>query len=122
MIHFRIIASVWVLFGAAGVFACSAEGFRLLPRGAEFDGGAFASLLIALAFCLFAIAIGLGLFRARRWATVCVRVVAVLLSLYCLSFVLMSHLNFAWVGLFGVAFAAYSLYVVWKFKPYDHAT
>jgi hypothetical protein len=119
MIHLRIIGSVWVLFGATGALACIAEGFGLL-REARFDGGAFASLLIALPFCLFAVATGLGLLRARRWATICVRVVAVLLLLYCLSFVLMSHFSFAWVGLFGVVFAAYSLYVVAKFKPDDH--
>ena len=109
-----------MVFGAAGAFACLAEGLRLLPQGAKFDGGAFASFLIALPFCLFAVAIGLGLFRARRWAAICVRVVAALLLLYCLSFVLMSHFSFAWVGLFGVAFAAYSLYAVAKFKRYDH--
>jgi hypothetical protein len=121
MIHFRIIASIWVLFGAVGALACARDALGL-SSGEEFDGGAVASLLLALPFCLSTVVIGLGLYRARRWAVICTRFVAALFLLYCLSFVLMSHFSFAWAGLIGVAFAVYSLYIVWKSNPREHAT
>ena len=122
MIHLRIIGSVWMLLGALGATACAAEGFRLLSHGSGFDDSAVASSLVALFFCLGAVAIGFGLVRARRWAVVCIRVIAVLFLLYCLSFVFMSHFSFAWVGLLGFALAVYTLYGAGKCKPPGHAT
>ena len=121
MIHFRIIAPVWMLFGAVGAIACARDALRIVSHGSQFDGGALASLVVALSFCLSGLVIGLGLLRARRWAVICIRIVAILFLPYCLSFLLMSHFSFAWIGLFGVAFAAYTLYVVWKGTPCDHA-
>jgi hypothetical protein len=116
MIHVRVIASVWILFGAVGAIAISVEGIRLLSRRADFDGGAVASLVIALPFCLLVVATAFALLRARRWAAVCIRVVSVLLFLYCLSFVFMSHFSFAWVGLLGAAFAVYTIVAAGKLK------
>ena len=116
MIHLRIIASVWILFGAVGAIAISVEGIRLFSRREDLDGGAVAILAIALPFCLLAVATAFALVRARRWAAVCIRVVSVLLFLYCVSFVFMSQFRFAWVGLLGVAFAVYTSVVVGKLQ------
>ena len=126
MMHFKIIGVTWLLLCliAAAVFAPQLWSMAM-DSGTGFDEDAafWVSQLFAEVFLLAGAMLGFGLFRLRRWAAICTRITAALLLLYCLSFVLMSHFHFAWLalGIFGVIFASYSLFVVWKFRPYDHA-
>ena len=129
MLHFKIIGATWsvLCLVAAAVFApqlWSMAMDRQYGFGSAFHDAAFwISQFFAEVFLLGGAMLGFGLFRLRRWAAICTRITAALLLLYCLSFVLMSHFHAAWLalGAFGVAFAAYSLFVVWRFRPYDHA-
>jgi hypothetical protein len=91
--------------------------------GNALTGGDVVSTFIGSGFCAFAAATAVGLFRARRWARIVVSIVAVLLGLYCLSFLAMVGLDFgvlayttSWLG---VAFVAYTLTVIWIFRPHE---
>ena len=127
MLHFRIIGLTWLMLslGAAAVFApqlWNMAADRQFGFGSGFhDAGFWISQFLTELFLLAGVAIGFGLFRLRRWAAICTRITGSLLMLYCLSFVLMSHFPMPWplLGFVGLAFAAYSLFVVFKFKPYD---
>jgi hypothetical protein len=123
MTHYRIIGSVWLLFGVIGLALSLIECLRLLHMGVSLTDGAVVSTFIGSGFCAFAAATSVGLFRAKRWARIVVSIVAVLLCLYCLSFIAMVALEFgvltytaAWLG---VAFAAYTLTVIWIFRPHE---
>jgi len=129
MLHFKIIGLTWLvlcLIGAA-VFApqlWSMAADRQYGFGSGFyDAGFWISQFSAEVLLLAGAGLGFGLFRLRRWAASCTRIAAALLLFYCLSFVLMSGFGFAWLalGMFGVVFAIYSLFVVWRFRPYDRA-
>jgi hypothetical protein len=130
MVHFKITGLIWLALSlvAAAVFApqlWSMAADREYGIGTGFHGVAFwVSQFFVEGFLLAGVAVGLGLVRLRRWAAICTRVTAVLVLLYCLSFIFMGefeHFHPAWLAasLFGVAFAAYSLFVVWRFRPYD---
>jgi len=129
MLHFKIIGLTWLVLCliAAAVFApqlWSMAADRQYGFGSGFyDAGFWISQFSAEVLLLAGAGLGFGLFRLRRWAASCTRIAAALLLLYCLSFVLMSGFGFAWLalGMFGVVFAAYSLFVVWRFRPYDRA-
>jgi hypothetical protein len=129
-LHFKIIGVIWVVLclTGAGVFApqlwSMATDKQYGISGGFYDVAFWVSQFFVEFFLLAGAMVGFGLFRIRRWAAICMRITATLLLLYCLSFVLMSHFPIAWlvVGMFGVAFAAYSLFVVSRFRPYEHAT
>jgi len=132
MAHFKITGLIWLALSliAATVFApqlWTMAADRQYGIGTGFHDSAFwVSQFFVEGFLLLGVAVGFGLLRLRRWAAICTRVTAVLVLLYCLSFILMGefeHFHVAWlvVSLFGIAFAAYSLFVVWRFRPYDRA-
>ena len=129
MLHFKVIGLTWmvVCLAAAAVFApqlWSMATDRQYGFGSGFhDAGFWISQFFVELFLLAGAILGFGLFRLRRWAAICTRVTATLLLLYCLCFVLMSHFHIAWLaaGMFGAVFAAYSMFAVWRFRPYDPA-
>jgi hypothetical protein len=126
MLHFRIVGAVWLtlcLIAAAvlGVGLLSMASNQQYGFGTGFyDLGFWISEFSAEGFLLVGALLGVGLLRLKRWAAIGTRVTAFLLLLYCLSFALMSDFVLAWLiaGCFGFAFSAYSLFVVWKFRPY----
>jgi len=132
MLHFKIIGAIWLglCVIAAAVFApelWSMATDQKYGLGTGFhDTGFWVSQFFVEGFLLIGVLLGFGLFRFKRWAAICTRITAVLLLLYCLAFLLMGefiHYHFAWLiaGLFGLVFASYSLFVVWRFRPYDRA-
>jgi hypothetical protein len=129
VLHFKIIGLAWLVFclGAAAIFGpqlWSMAADRQYGFGSGFHGGGFwISQFSAEVFLLAGAVLGLGLFRLRRWAAIGTRITAALLLLYCLSFVLMSGFGIALLalGMFGIVFAAYSSFVVWRLRPYDRA-
>jgi hypothetical protein len=127
MRHFKIIGVSWFVLCllAAAVFAPQLWSMAVDKQygfGSGFhEPGFWISQFFVEAFLHFGVLAGFGLLRLRRWAAICTRMSATLLLLYCASFVLMSHFPVVWltVGMFGLVFAAYSLLVVWSFRPYD---
>ena len=130
MLHFKIIGVGWLVLSlvAAAVFAPELWSIATDQRdglGSGFhDVGFWASQFFVEGFLLAGVLIGFGLFRMRRWAAICTRVAAVLLMLYCLAFLAMAEFPFAFevAALFGLAFSGYSVFVVWRFRPYGRAT
>jgi hypothetical protein len=113
MIHYRVIGSLWLLFGTIGFVITAVECVRLLQMDGINIYGAMASTLLVSGFCALAVTMAIGLIRDRAWSRLLARVVAVLLMLYCLSFILMVALEFgsvafmtAWLG---VIFGGYTL-------------
>jgi hypothetical protein len=130
MLHCKVIGLTWLVLSlvAAAVFAPQLWSMATDSKyglGTGFRGAGFwVSQFLVEGFLLFSVLVGFGLFRFRRWAAICLRITAVVPLLYCLAFLLMGefiHYHWAWViaGLFGLAFAVYSLLVVWRFRPYD---
>jgi hypothetical protein len=129
MLHFKIIGLIWLLLSliAAMVFAPELWSMATDHKygfGTGFhDTGFWVSQFFVEGFLVVGVLVGLGLFRLRRWAAISTRITAVLLLLYCAAFLVMGefiHYHVGWLiaGLFGVVFAAYSLFVVWRFRPY----
>ena len=92
--------------------------------GDPLTGGAVVSALIGSGFCALTAITAIGLFRARGWARAIATIVALLLGLYCLSFLAMVGWEFgpvayaaSWIG---IAFVAYTLTVIWILRPHDH--
>ena len=130
MFHFKIIGLTWVVLSlaAAAVFApqlwdMAADKQHGFGSGIH-DLGFWISQFFVEFFLLAGAVLGFGLFRLKRWAAICTRITGSLLLLYCLSFVLMSHFPMPWpvLGLAGLLFTAYSLFVVFRFRPYDQVT
>lgn len=129
MIQFRAVGLSWLVLCAVAATVFGAELWSMAADrqygfGSGFhDTGFWISQFSSEAFLIAGAMLGLGLFRLRRWAAICSRVAATLLLLYCLSFVLMSGFGDGWlaIGVIGIIFAAYSLFVVWRFRPYEHA-
>jgi hypothetical protein len=126
MTHYRIIGSIWLLFGLAGFSLTAIDCLRLLRMGEPLTGGAAVSDFIGSGFCAIAAAASVGLRRGRRWARVVSGLIAVLLGLYCLSFLAMVGLEFGaftyalcWLGL---AFVAYALTVLAICRPHERNT
>jgi hypothetical protein len=121
MTHYRIIGSIWLLFGISGLALSAIECARLLRVGDLLTDGATVSTFIGSGFCALAAAASVGLLRAKRWARIVFAIIAVLFGLYCLSFLAMVGLEFGAVtyALFwlGVAFVAYTLIVVTSCRP-----
>ncbi len=132
MTHFRITGAIWLVLCLTGAAAFAPHLWSIVVDrqhgiGTGFHGAAFWLLQFFVeAFLLLGVVAASGLLRLKRWGAICMRVTAVLLLLYCLIFLFISQyveFHIAWLGesLFGITFAAYSLFVVWRFKPYDHA-
>jgi len=121
MTHYRIIGSVWLLFGVIGFVLSAIEGLRCLNMGDPLTDGAVVSSFIASIFCALAAVTSIGLFRARGWARICGTIMAIIFSLYCLSFILMVGLEYGafWflASCLGVLLSAYTLTVIWVFRP-----
>jgi hypothetical protein len=126
-LHFKIIGLTWFVLCLVAAAILGSQLWLMAANkqdgfGSGFYGvGFWISQFSAEVFLLAGVVLGFGLFRLKRWAAICTRVTATLLFLYCLSFVLMSGFGIAWLacGMFGVLFAAYSLFVVWRFSPCD---
>jgi multisubunit Na+/H+ antiporter MnhG subunit len=123
MAHYRIIGSVWLLFGVSGLALSAIECVRLLGMGDRLTDGATVSTFIGSGFCVLAATASVSLLRGRSWARVVFAIIAVLLGLYCLSFLAMVGLEFGvlcyvlcWLG---VAFVAYTLTVVIRCRPHE---
>lgn len=125
MAHYRIISSVWMLFGVVGFIFSAIECIRLLRLGDPLTDGAVLSTFIGVGFCAFAAITAIGLFRASGWARVVGSVLATLLGLYCLSFIAMVGTEFGGIAYaaswLGVAFVVYTFAVIWKIRSHDHA-
>ena len=127
--HFKIIGVIWLVLSlvAAAVFApelWSMATDQSDGLGSSFhDVGYWASQFFVEGFLLAGVLIGFGLFRIRRWAAICTGFAAVLLLLYCLAFLAMAEFPFTFqiAALFALVFSGYSLFVVWRFRPYDRA-
>jgi hypothetical protein len=111
-------------FGLVGFVWSIVECVRLLRLGDPLTGGGVISTFIGMGFCILAATTAMGLFRANRWARVVASIIAVLLGLYCLSFLAMVGTEFgviayaaSWIG---VAFVAYTFTVIWILRPHDH--
>jgi predicted small integral membrane protein len=115
MIHHRIIASVFFLLGAIGLAITAFEDMRMLRLGRSLGSDGATLTFIFLGLCAFTTATAIGLFRSRRWARITAQIAAVLLGLYCLSFIEMAGLSFGIVpfaaGWLGVAFVVYTITV-----------
>lgn len=130
MLHFKIVGLTWLVLSlaAAAVFTpqlWSMAADRQNGVASGFHDTAFwISQFSAELFLFGGAVVGIGLFRVKHWAAIVTRVTASLLFLYCLSFVLMSHFRMPWpvAGILGIAFAAYSLFVVFRFRPYERVT
>ncbi|HEV2394148.1 MAG TPA: hypothetical protein VG146_17485 [Verrucomicrobiae bacterium] len=125
MLHFRIIGVIWLILSLAGAAVFAPQLWLMAADhkyglGSGFNGAGFwVSQFLAEGFLIAGAVLGFGLIRLRRWAALCTRVAAVLLLLYCLAFVTMAGFAMAFelAGLFGLLFAGYSLFVVWRFTP-----
>src|SRR5437660_1858464 len=78
--------------------------------------------LVEISFLLILL-IGWGLIRLRRWAAVGGKFLGVISLLVCLWFILtqgMEHGPEPYVAIWcGVALSVYTLFAVWRFRPYD---
>ena len=127
MLQFKIIGVIWLVLSlVAAVFVNRDLWFTATdPKygvGSGFLDTAFwTSELFVEGFLLAGVLIGAGLMRLRRWAAICARIEGVVLLVYCLAFLAMAEfpLVLEAAALFGLCFAGYTLYVVWRFRPYD---
>ena len=78
--------------------------------------------LVEISFLLILL-IGWGLIRLQRWAAVGGKFLGVISLLVCLWFILtqgMEHGQEPYVAIWcGVALSAYTIFAVWRFRPYD---
>ena len=121
MIHYRIIGMIWLLFGVVGVVLCVHECLRLLQMGELLEDNAVVSCYIGFGFCALAAMTSIGILRAKAWARFIMSTVAILLGLYLFSFLAMVGLEFGVLDYalswFGIAFVAYTLTVIRRFRP-----
>ncbi len=129
MIHFRIVGCIWLISGLISAMKFPSE---LWSMGTDqqygittgFHGTLFwiSQFLVELSFLLILL-IGWGLIRLRRWAAVGGRFLGVISLLVCLWFILTQGLEHGpepYVAICcAVAFSAYTLFAVWRFRPYD---
>jgi len=129
MIHFRIIGSIWLVSCLVPAVKLAFELCSLAtqrPNGPLTDdhGAQFwiTQLLVEVSFLLIML-IGWGLIRLRRWAAVAGRFWGVVSLLVCVWFILtqgMKHGPEPYVAIWcGVALSAYTIFAVWRFRPYD---
>ena len=129
MIHFRIIGSIWLVSCLVPAVKLPLELWSLATPNSnglatEVHGVLFwvSQFLVEVSFLLILL-IGWGLIRLRRWAAVGGKFLGVISLLVCLWFILtqgMEHGPEPYVGIWcGVALSAYTLFAVWRFRPYD---
>ncbi|HUB68288.1 MAG TPA: hypothetical protein VL981_12450 [Candidatus Methylacidiphilales bacterium] len=116
MLHFRVIASIWLLLGLLGLVLSIRECLRLLQVGESLADNAVESTFIAFGFCALAITTSIGFFRTRRWVRYIGSITAILFGFYCLSIIAMTGIEFgvlvygmSWLGM---AFMIYTLTVI----------
>jgi hypothetical protein len=131
MIHFRIIGSIWLV---SCLFSALKFPFELWSMAADqqygitsgFHGVLFwiSKFLVEVAFGLI-LAMGWGLLRLRRWAAVWGRFVGIISLAVCVWFILtqgVQHGPEPYVAIWcGVALSVYTIFTVWRFKPYDRS-
>jgi hypothetical protein len=129
MIHFRIVGSIWLVccFVPAVKFPIDLWSMTTHNQhglSIDFHGVLFwiSQFLVEMSFLLILI-IASGLLRLRRWAAVGARFVGVISLVVCLWFILtqgMEHGPEPYAAIwFGVALSAYTIFVVWRFRPYE---
>jgi hypothetical protein len=127
MRHFKVIGMIWLVMalvgvGVLGLNLCSMAADKQYGFGTGFYGtGFWVVQFSAEGFLIAGALLGIGLLRFKRWAAIGTRITSALLLLYCLIFIVFSGFGLAWLiaGLFGLAFSAYSSFVVWRFRPYE---
>jgi len=123
MIHFRIIGLVWLFAGLfnAGKFPLDLWAMPTNSHGVLFWISQF---LVEARFVLILV-MGWGLIRLRHWAAVCGRLVGVISLGVCCWFILSQGLDHGpepYVAIWcGVALSGYTIFSVWRFRPYDQA-
>jgi hypothetical protein len=125
MIHYRMIASVWLLIGVLGFITSLLDCFRLFRAEVSLVSGDMIWTFIIVAFCALVTVVAMRLFRARKWARIVISVLAMLLCFYSLLFIKLAGLRWgvaiyctAW---FGVAFVIYTLAVIWILRAHEPA-
>jgi hypothetical protein len=129
MIHFRIIGSIWLVSCLVPAVQLALELWSVAtghPSGpsVEDHGVQFwtSQILVEVSFLLIMV-IGWGLIRLRRWAAVAGRFWGVISLLICFWFILTQgtqHGPEPYMAIWcGVALSAYTLFAVWRFRPYD---
>jgi len=132
MIHFRIIGSIWLVCCFVPAVKVALELWSLATQhqsGLSTDdhGVQFwiTQFLTEVSFLLIML-IGWGLIRLRRWAAVAGCFWGVISLLICVWFILtqgMKHGPEPYMAIWcGVALSAYTLFALWKFRPYDRIT
>jgi len=129
MIHFRIIGSIWLVSCLVPAVQLALELWSLATGhpyrpAPEEEGMQFwtSQLLVEVSFLLIMV-IGWGLIRLRRWAAVAGRFLGVISLVVCFWFILTQgtqHGPEPYVAIWcGVALSAYTLFALWRFRPYD---
>jgi len=129
MIHFRIIGSIWLVSCLVPAVRLPLDLWSLATQhqhGLSTDDNRvlfwISQFLVEVSFLLIML-IGWGLLRLRRWAAVGGRFLGIISLLVCLWFILtqgMKHGPEPYVAIWcGVALAAYTIFAVWRFRPYE---
>ena len=129
MIHFRIIGAIWLVSCLIPAVKLPFDLWSLTTQhqyGLSTDGHGvmfwISQFLVEVSFLLIMI-IGWGLIRLRRWAALAGRFLGVVSLLVCVWFILtqgMQHGPEPYVAIWcGVALSAYTIFAVWRFRPYD---
>ena len=125
--QFKIMRATWLVLSSIAAVALNRDLWFTAtdPKyglGSGFlDAGFWFSELFAEGFLLVGVLIGFGLLRLRRWAAICARIEGVVLLVYCLAFLAMTEFSLVLelAAILGLCFASYTLFVVWRFRPYD---
>jgi len=125
---FKITGVIWLVLCLAGAIAFTRHLGSIVMD--PLDGlwtdshpaGFWILQFFAEAFLLAGVVAGLGLMLRRRWGAMWMWGTSAVLLLYSLVFLFISryvefHIGWFVESLVGIALAAYSLFVVWKFKP-----
>ena len=129
MIHFRIIGSIWLVSCLVPAVKLPFDLWSLATQhqyGLSSDGHGvmfwISQFLVEVSFLLIMIIVW-GLIRLRRWAALAGRFLGVVSLLVCVWFILtqgMQHGPEPYVAIWcGVALSAYTIFAVWRFRPYD---
>jgi hypothetical protein len=129
MIHFRIIGSIWLVSCLVPAVKQALElwslatGHQYGPSVEEHGLQFWTSQLLPQGAFLIIMVIGWGLIRLRRWAALAGRFWGVISLVICFWFILTQgtkHGLEPYVAIWcGVALSAYTLFALWRFRPYD---